>query len=146
LTVHTSASDPGGTFSGRLEVDGGLTLKNGAMVDVGHGNTTLPGLNLLRTRHSSPSTSFEGALTANNSLLNTQVAIIGDKTVNGNMGLDIGGTWNTVALILGQDAGSKGILVVDSSTITLTDINVEGVSGSGLADRTRRAVIAQAQH
>jgi hypothetical protein len=131
LTVHTSANDPGGTFSGGLEVDGGLILKNGAMVDVAHGNTTLLGTqnNFQDSALTTRLLSLDGALTANNSLLNTQVAIIGDKTVNGNMGLT-DGTWNTFLLTLGQD-GSKGNLVVDSSTITLTNVNVGGVSGSG---------------
>ena len=129
LTVHFSPSDPGGTFSGDLEVDGGLTLKNGARVDTGHGSTTLLGFNSFRdSALTTDSLSLGGphSLIVDNSLLNTQLAVINDHMT---VGLT-DSTWNTSILIVGQNAGSTGLLDIASSTITLTNVNV-GVSAPG---------------
>ncbi len=129
LTVHTAASDPGGTFSGDLEVDGGLTLKNGARVDTGRGNTTLLGFNRIDDSALTTTNLFlEGSrsLFVDNSLLNTQEAVVNDKMTVG----VTDSTWNTSLLIVGQNPGSTGLLDLISSTVTLTNINIGPLSAA----------------
>ena len=129
LTVHTAAEDPGGTFSGRLEVDGGLTLRNGARVDTGHGSTTLLGFNRIDDSALTTTNLFlEGSksLFVDNSLLNTQEAVVNDKMTVG----VTDSTWNTSLLIVGQNPGSTGLLDLISSTVTLTNINVGPLSAA----------------
>ena len=134
LTVHTAASDPGGTFSGRLEVDGGLTLSNGARVDTGNGNTVLSGFSTLHDSTLLTKSLFLNTspvalndLDVHNSLLDTFETVI-----NSNVGVGLfDSTWNTSVINLGQDPGKTGLLQLSSSTITLTNVTVGPVSAAG---------------